>query len=92
MSDEFGNDFVTITDDDGNEFELEHLDTVEIGGELYMAFLPTGLDESDEDYGLIILKGIVQDDEEILVTVDNEAELNAAFEQFILRLSDDIDD
>ena len=28
MSEEFGPDFITVTDEDGNEFELEHLDTL----------------------------------------------------------------
>ena len=29
MSEEYGPDFVTVTDEDGNEFELEHLGTLE---------------------------------------------------------------
>lgn len=29
MSEEYGPDFVSITDDEGNEFELEHLGTLE---------------------------------------------------------------
>ena len=29
MSEEYGANFITVTDDDGNEFELEHLDTIE---------------------------------------------------------------
>ena len=29
MSEEFGPDFITVTDEDGNDFELEHLDTLE---------------------------------------------------------------
>ena len=40
MSEEYGADFITITDEDGNEFELEHLDTLEYNGETYMAFFP----------------------------------------------------
>lgn len=38
MSEEFGPDFITVTDEDGNEFELEHLDTLEYNGQTYMAF------------------------------------------------------
>ena len=61
MSEEFGPDFVTITDEDGNEFELEHVDTIEYKGNIYMAFFPADTDEkgdSDEEdeEGLIILK------------------------------------
>jgi len=89
MSGEFGNDFITVQDEDGNELELEHLDTAEIDGALYMAFLPADMDEDDEDYGLIILKVIIEDNEEILATVDDENELNVVYERFIERLSDD---
>jgi len=89
MGGEFGNDFITVTDDDGNELELEHLDTAEIDGELYMAFLPADMDEDDEEYGVVILKVIVEDNEEILTTVDDEDVLNAVYEHFIERLSDD---
>ena len=89
MSDEYGNDFVTIIDDDGNEFELEHLDTAEIGGELYMAFVPADIDEDDDDFGLVILKVITQDNEEIFATIDDEDELNAAYALFVERLSED---
>ena len=33
MSEEYGNDFVVRTDEDGREIELEHLDTVEYNGQ-----------------------------------------------------------
>ena len=32
MSDEYGGNFVSLTDEDGNEIELEHLDTNEHNG------------------------------------------------------------
>jgi len=89
MSDEFGNNFITVTDDDGEEFELEHLDTVEFGGEVYMAFLPADIDEDDEDFGLVILKAATQDDEEVLAVVDDEAQLEAVHALFLERLIED---
>ena len=51
MSEEFGPDFITVTDEDGSEFELEHVDTIEYNGQIYMAFFPadTGEDEEEED-------------------------------------------
>ena len=67
MSEEFGPDFITVTDEDGNEFELEHLDTLEYNGQTYMAFFPAveGKEDGsvedvdlDEEYGLVILKVI----------------------------------
>ena len=92
MNSDFGNDFYTVTDDDGKEYELEHLDSVEISGKQYMAFLPTDIDEDDEDYGMIILKIETDGDEEYLKTVDDETELEAVFEVFTQRLSDDEED
>ena len=89
MNGDYGNDFVTIRDDEGNEFELEHLDTVEIDGNIYMAFLPADLEEEDEDYGMVILKVITQNNEEIFATVDDEAELTKAYASFIDRLNEE---
>ena len=37
MSEEYGNDFVTLIDEDGNEVEFEHIDTVEYEGVTYLA-------------------------------------------------------
>jgi len=89
LSSEFGNDFVTISDDDGNDFVLEHLDTIELDDTFYMAFLPTDLDEDDEDYGLIILKVIEENGEEVLISVDDEDFLESLYETFVERMSDD---
>lgn len=89
MSEEYGANFISISDEDGNEFELEHLDTLEYNGETYMAFFPAepeSKDESDseeEEYGLIILKVINVDGEEQLSTLDNDAELEAVYQQFM---------
>ena len=91
MDDEYGSDFITVTSEDGEEVELEHLDTAEISGELYMAFIPADMDEDDEDFGLIILKVITKDDEETFSTVDDEDELNVAYAMFVERLSEDDD-
>lgn len=98
MSEEFGPTFVTVTDDEGNEIELEHLDTLEIDGTVYMAFFPAQFADAeeepvdDEEYGLIILKVINQNGEELLATIDDEDELEAAYEQFMEILFNDEED
>jgi len=89
MSNEFGSDFVTISDDEGNDFVLEHLDTIEVDNTFYMAFLPTDISEDNEDYGLVILKVIEEDGEEILVSVDDDDLLENIYERFIERFSDE---
>lgn len=86
MSEEFGPDFVSVTDDEGNEFELEHLGTLEYNGQEYMAFVPADMDEDDEDFGLILLKAVQQDGEQLLADIDDEQELNAVYEQFMEEL------
>jgi len=92
LSSEYGNDFVTISDDDGNDFVLEHLDTIEIDDTFYMAFLPTDLDEDDEDYGLVILKVVEENGEEVLISIDDDDLLERLYESFIERLSDEEND
>jgi len=99
MSEEFGADFITITDEDGNEFELEHLDTIEYNGQTYMAFFPAVEDgksaedaDLDEEYGLIILKVIEENGEEQLSTLDSDEELELVYQQFMEVLFDDEDE
>jgi uncharacterized protein YrzB (UPF0473 family) len=84
MSEEFGNDFITITDDEGNEFELELLDTIDYNGQTFSAFLPADMDEDDPDYGLILLR-ITEDEngEEIFESIDDEDELEEVHQMFI---------
>ena len=79
MSEEYGPDFVSVTDDEGNEFELEHLGTLEYNGISYMAFVPADMDEEDEDYGVILLKVIEDNGEELLADIDDEQELKAVY-------------
>lgn len=88
MSEEFGPDFISITDEDGNEFELEHVDTIEHKGQVYMAFFPAetedGEEEKDEEEsGLIILKVVEQGGEEQLSTLDSEEELEEVYDRFM---------
>ena len=86
MSDEFGSDYISITDDEGNSFELEHLCSMDYENETYMLFLPADMEEDDPDYGYIILKVIVENGEEIFGSVDDEDELNAVYDAFMEKL------
>ena len=93
MDSEFGGDLFTITDDDGNDYVLEHVDTIELDNIFYLAFLPTDLEEDDEDYGLIILKKTEEDGEQILASIDDDDELlEDLFERFIDRILDGEDE
>lgn len=87
MNEEFGNDIVTLTDDEGNELMLEHLDTVEYNGMTYLAFIPEEMSVEDS-YELIIMKVEQENGEEMLVTLDDEDELAEMFQIFSERLED----
>ena len=90
MANEYGGDFVSITDEDGNEFELELLDALEHKGIYYHAFIPAmEADAEEEDLEIIILKAVEQDGEELLSTLDSEEELNEVYDLFMERLFED---
>ncbi|MBR4304876.1 MAG: DUF1292 domain-containing protein [Clostridia bacterium] len=91
MSEEYGNDYVVLTDENGVEVELEHLDTVEYNDTIYMAFIPAEM-KLEESYELIIMKVEKEDGEDILVTLDDEDELDEMFQIFSERLEETFED
>lgn len=86
MDSEFGASYITIEDDDGNEFELEHLSTLEFEGEEYMVFLPADMDEDDPDYGFVILQVEEVDGEEQFASVDDEEKLQRIYDYYMQTL------
>ena len=91
MDNDFGQDYITITDEDGKEYELEILSTVEYGGSLYYALAPADSDEGEE-LEVSILKAVEEDGEEILCAVEDEDELEAVYAILIDQLYEDEDD
>ena len=87
MSEDFGPNFISLTDEDGNEFELEYIDALELDGQTYMAFFPAVEEDEaeDEDLGLVILKSIMVDGEEQLSTLDSDEELQRVYDLFMER-------
>ena len=93
VSEEFGPNFITVTDEDGNDIELELLDVLEHKGQTYMAFFPAvpeeEADEDSDDYGMVILKSIEENGEELLSTLDSDEELEEVYDLFMERLYQD---
>ena len=87
MSEEFGNNYVVLTDEDGNEVEFEHIDTVEVDGQTYLAFIPAELSVEDEAE-VVIFKIEEENGEEILVSVDDEDEADKIFDIVMQRVED----
>jgi putative uncharacterized protein (fragment) len=94
MNDEFGPNFVTLTDDEGNDIELEYVDALEHNGTTYMAFFPVVEEDSEdeqneEEYGLVILKSQMENGEEFLVTIDDEEEIDKVYDLFMEQILSD---
>ena len=86
-------DLITIVDDDGQEFELEYIDEMDYNGSTYVCFLPANIDENDPDYGLIILRSILNENgEELFESVDDDAELDDVYNKVMVLLFDDEDE
>ena len=90
MDTDFGRDFITITDEDGVDYELEILSTLEYQGALYYALAPADTDE-DEELEVSILKAVEEDGEEILVAVDDDEELEKVYELLIEQMYEEED-
>lgn len=90
--DQYGSDFLTITDEDGTEYELEVLSTVEYNGETYLAVIPAGDSQETLQLEVTILKSIEEDGEPILCAIDNEAELQAVYDLIMDSLYEDEDE
>lgn len=93
MSEEFGPNFITLTDEDGNDIELEYVDALELDGQTYMAFFPVVEDDADEEaaeeYGLVILKSLMENGEELLSTLDSDEELDKVYDLFMEQILSD---
>ena len=90
MSNEYGSDFITIVDEDGTEFELEVLTTLEYNGYSYLAVIPAG--EDDADLEISILKSVDEDGEPILCAIEDEAELETVYQLIMDTLYEDSED
>ncbi|MCI8808849.1 MAG: DUF1292 domain-containing protein [Oscillibacter sp.] len=91
MSEEYGPTFLTVTDDDGNEVVLEFVDALEHNSQMYQAFFPaeTEGEEENPDSGLVILKVIHEDGEDLLSTLDSDEELETVYNLFMESLFDE---
>ena len=82
MDDQYGSDFITISDEDGTEYELEILTTLEWNGSSYLAVIPAGADE-EEDLEVSILKSVEEDGESILCAIEDDEELETVYQQIM---------
>ena len=79
MADKYGSDFITIVDEDGEEFELEVLMSMEYNGSTYQAVIPAVDAGEEADLEVSILKNVEEDGEIILCAIEDEQELETVY-------------
>ena len=93
MADQYGSDFITIVDDDGAEYELEVLSTLEYNGCTYLAVIPAAQSQDELELEVSILKSVEEDeDEPILCAIEDEQELQTVYELIMEQLYEEEDE
>ena len=88
---EFGNDILTLEDDEGVEHTFEVLDAIDNGENRYMALSPVfdnpqdSLDDSGE---LVIVKVAEENGEEFYTEIEDDDEYETIADAFVDRLED----
>ena len=77
---EFGAEIISITDEDGVEYELEVLARVEHEGFEYLALTPANASDEAEELEVSLLKSVIEDGEPILVAIEDEDELETVYD------------
>lgn len=79
MEDQYGSDYITIVDEDGTEFELEVLSSLDYNGCTYLAVIPAVDADEEADLEVSILKSVEEDGEPILCAIEDEQELETVY-------------
>ena len=85
-------EYYTLTDEEGNEMKFELIAKAELKGTQYFAFVPA--EEDDGEEGILeytILKSVMEDGEEMLVSVDDDDEFDDVADYFDDLFSEEID-
>lgn len=83
---------VELTDEDGVTSQFEYLTTIEYENELYVVLMLLDDEESDDEDGEVLILKIEKDpetDEDIYVTIEDEAVSQAVFNQFVAMMDEE---
>ena len=82
--------YVTISDDEGNEHELEFISRITVEGQDYVSFFPADVDPDSEEANEIIMFRVVEENgEELFEIIDDEDEAEKIYEKFCESLFDE---
>ena len=80
-------DRVTLTDEEGVERDFDIIGTLQMDGNDYFALV--AVDGDEDEY--IILKSVVENGEEVLITVDDDEEFDKVADAFDDELMEEVD-
>ena len=92
MADNFGDNFITINDDEGKEYTFEHLDTVMMNENYYLVCLPTDISETDPNYGIVILRQEEDETGDLYLAIPEDDEEEKVYDEYMHRLYDEWED
>ena len=89
-TEDYGNDIVTLVDENGKETKFEIVDSLVTDNNEYFALIPTETAEnlSEDDGELVILKVVEENGEEFLEPIEDDEEYESIAEIFMERLED----
>lgn len=92
-AEDFGPDIITLVNDEGESFEFELLDRLELDGNEYIALYPIMDEEELLEYDgeLIVLRVDNSESEESYIHIDDKKEFDAVANLFMERLADEFD-
>ena len=79
MDQDNGAQIISITDEDGVEYELEVLTSVHYRGAEYLALTPADASDEEQELEVSILKSVEEDGEPLLIAVEDEQELETVY-------------
>ncbi|MBQ3562143.1 MAG: DUF1292 domain-containing protein [Clostridia bacterium] len=88
----FGNDIITLTDDDGKNYQFEIVDAIETDDGRYLAMIPyfANPKEKLDDSGELVIVKVFEDEngDEYFEDIPDDDEYDTVADLFINRLQD----
>ena len=84
------NNILVLEDENGHSIEFAVIDVYQLDGVTYFVMIEAAEFETSEE--VLIMRVDGEGDDAELVTIESEAELNAAFEEFLRREEEGIEE
>ena len=89
MNDERREEVIVLTDEEGNEYEFEVVQVLEVEGKKYAVLFPLNDENIDEDEAIIMRIETGEDGEDIIVDIEDDTEWEKVVAEWELFLDED---